>query len=605
MAMALKSYLETINPKKTKKLIVGSLIGVFVLRCIAKSIPAYLSKRKVLSKAAQRRDQLMKKIAESKKLIPHFEITEEKRKEILEADATKLLQMLAQNATTSEEILVVYYQQALAMNEKFNFLTDVNFEEALRIARECDQLRQSDPTAKDKILFGIPVSVKDCVRQKGFDNTCGIVNKINIIHEKDAIGLKQLLDHGAIPFVRTNVPQAMMTWTSENIIFGETTNPWDSTRTPGGSSGGEAAIVASLGSPLGVGTDIGGSIRIPSSFCGLYGFKPTAGRISGQGTGHGALSGMGQINVRSTIGPLAKSVDDINLFMRCAAASYLDDPYSARIPWNDESTRLDEGKRLRIGYYKTLKFVTASAAAQRAVQEVVDKLASLGHEMIEIEVPDINEINLSNLQILFGEGGLRTLRSASKGEDLHSAYKLMAGVQSLSGLSRTVISWILLKLGEKQAASVMKNVKELTTHEYLLNIKRQKKLQDQYMTLWAENKLDCVICPSFAIPAVKSQAFQKLGAVALYTTLYNYMNMPAGVLPITTVKEGEDIYDFKVEEKQQLIEKATKEAMKGSVGLPMGVQVVGLPFEDEKCVSVMRLIEKEFPFRRNYPISLP
>jgi Asp-tRNA(Asn)/Glu-tRNA(Gln) amidotransferase A subunit family amidase len=168
-----------------------------------------------------------------------------------------------------------------------NAVTEELYDEALATARALDisgilLAKEEDPL---KPLLGLPVSIKDSVDQEGCFSSCGLAR---LVHpekrsKKDSVVVSLLRDAGAIPFVRTNTPQLLMMAETDNFVWGRTDNPWNTKRTPGGSSGGEAALVSLRASPLGLGSDIGGSIRIPSSFCGLTGFKPSPGRISRKG----------------------------------------------------------------------------------------------------------------------------------------------------------------------------------------------------------------------------------------------------------------------------------------------------------------------------------
>ena len=161
-------------------------------------------------------------------------------------------------------------------------LADINFEDALKEAIQCDKETKNGKSRGP--LHGIPVSIKDELHVAGTVTTIGLAARSDNIILEDGLIVENLRRHGAIPFVKTNVPQLLMIPETENIVFGVTKNPFDVERTPGGSSGGEGALIASRCSPIGIGTDMGGSIRIPSAFCGIYGFKPSSIRTTYKGT---------------------------------------------------------------------------------------------------------------------------------------------------------------------------------------------------------------------------------------------------------------------------------------------------------------------------------
>lgn len=129
-------------------------------------------------------------------------------------------------------------------------------------------------------MFGVPLSVKDTVDMKGFASTIGATSRYDFKYEDDGVVLHVLRKAGMIPFVKSNIPQLTLTMESVNPMFGRAVNPWDETRAVGGSSGGEAAMVAGRCSPIGIGSDIGGSLRIPAEFCGVYSLKPSSRRYS-------------------------------------------------------------------------------------------------------------------------------------------------------------------------------------------------------------------------------------------------------------------------------------------------------------------------------------
>ena len=201
------------------------------------------------------------------------------------------------------------------------------------------------PPAATALLRNVPISVKDCIGVRGCLQTGGLAVRTLEEHrsEVDSTLVATLRSQGAIPIVRGNVSQCMMLPESANNVWGETLNPWDKTRTPGGSSGGEGALVATGCVPLAVGSDVGGSIRIPASFCGIAGFKPSPGRISKKGcmaprkdNRHGP-----GIVIPSTPGPLARTVDDCALF--CEAV------------WTEEHFKKDKNVVAKVFDKKTYK----------------------------------------------------------------------------------------------------------------------------------------------------------------------------------------------------------------------------------------------------------
>ena len=264
------------------------------------------------------------------------------QEKILDSDVFTLLQMLQVHEVTSEDILITYLQRASTIGLNLNLLAETNFQEALAQARECDRLRKEDPTKCQGTLFGIPMSIKDCFQLKGLDTTIGMASRLFNPAQKDGFLIKILKEQGAIIFTKSNLPQALLSLDTNNNIWGEAKNPWDQSRSPGGSSGGEGGLVAARCSPLGMGNDLGGSIRYPSVACGIVGLKPTVGRVTNAGVARVSQSVDNLMVVGLSAGPMAKSVKDVELFMKAVLNGKLHetaklserDPYYIRKEWN-------------------------------------------------------------------------------------------------------------------------------------------------------------------------------------------------------------------------------------------------------------------------------
>ncbi|NXM98731.1 VDHAP protein, partial [Sylvia borin] len=215
--------------------------------------------------------------------------------------------------------------EALEVNREVNCLTD--------FIHGCEDQLQKLKRQKEKgLLYGIPISIKDHINCKGHISSGGMVKFLGQVKEEDSVIVQVLKHQGGIPFVKTNIPQTMINYDCSNLIFGQTLNPLNPQKSPGGSSGGEGALIAGGGSILGIGSDLGGSIRLPSSFCGLCGLKPTGNRISDSPF---------VLAVTAMLGPMARDVDSLALCMKallCQEMFQLD-PTVPPIPF-DEQVRL-------------------------------------------------------------------------------------------------------------------------------------------------------------------------------------------------------------------------------------------------------------------------
>ncbi|NXA21553.1 VDHAP protein, partial [Ibidorhyncha struthersii] len=222
--------------------------------------------------------------------------------------------------------------------------------EALEVTREVncvvdfihgceDQLQKLKKQKEKGLLYGIPVSIKDHINCKGHVSSGGMVKFLGQVKEEDSVVVQVLKSQGAIPFVKTNIPQTMINYDCSNLIFGQTLNPLNHQKSPGGSSGGEGALIAGGGSILGIGSDVAGSIRLPSSFCGLCGLKPTGNRISNYETAPSAASGNTFVlAVTGMLGPMARDVDSLALCMKALLCEEMFrlDPTLPPLPFDEE-----------------------------------------------------------------------------------------------------------------------------------------------------------------------------------------------------------------------------------------------------------------------------
>jgi Asp-tRNA(Asn)/Glu-tRNA(Gln) amidotransferase A subunit family amidase len=219
---------------------------------------------------------------------------------------------LAQGQLTAEQVIKAYLKRAGIAHQLTNCATEFLGKEAIDRAKYLDEelKRRGKPIGP---LHGLPISVKDYVPMRGRRTSAGWIKWIDRIAEDDALVLKILYEAGAIFYVRTTQPQSLMHLECSNPVYGTTVNPFNRNLTCGGSTGGEGALLGLKGSPMSVGTDIGGSIRSPAANNGVYGLRPTTFRIPKQG-----ILGIqpGRESILGVIGPLARAREDINLFMK-------------------------------------------------------------------------------------------------------------------------------------------------------------------------------------------------------------------------------------------------------------------------------------------------
>ena len=282
---------------------------------------------------------------------------------------------------------------------KTNCLHETFFDAAINDAKRLDNYY-----AENKVpigpLHGLPISLKDQFHVKGVETTMGYIGWINTFMGKKGTGqekvfesemVKELRALGAVLYCKTSVPHTLMCGETMNNIIGYTTNPKNRNLSSGGSSGGEGALIGLKGSPLGFGSDIGGSIRIPAAFNGLYGLKPSSGRLPYEGV---ANSMDGQNSVLSVVGPLSHSVGALKLVFQAILSQepWLHDPLCHEIPWREDQEGLvkdllNSKKQLAFGIYRHDSQITPHPPVLRAMDIVVETIEKLGHKIIVWEPP--------------------------------------------------------------------------------------------------------------------------------------------------------------------------------------------------------------------------
>jgi len=236
--------------------------------------------------------------------------------QISDLSAAELARQIAAGAISAREAVEAHIGRIEAVNPGLNALVVRLFDDARAQAAAADAARARGERLGP--LHGVPVTIKESFDVAGTPTTAGLTHRASHRAEADAPTVARLREAGAILLGKTNVPQLLLMNESDNPLYGRASNPWNLARTPGGSSGGEAALIAAHGSPLGLGSDIGGSVRLPATACGICALKPTTGRLTTRGH-FNPLEG--QEAVRMQPGPMARTVEDLALAYRILVAA--------------------------------------------------------------------------------------------------------------------------------------------------------------------------------------------------------------------------------------------------------------------------------------------
>jgi amidase len=438
---------------------------------------------------------------------------------ITRATASDVVARVARREWTAVEVAAATCKRAAVAQQLLNCLTEIMFDEALARARELDEFLVREGRAVGP-LHGLPVSLKDQFNVKGVESTIGYVALAGRPVEEDATLVRVLVAAGAVLYAKTNVPTSMMMAETVNNLFGRTLNPFNRALTPGGSSGGEAALIAFRGSFLGVGTDIGGSVRHPCSYTGLFGLRPSHGRVPLSGV---TSSMVGQEAVRSVAGPMARSPADLRLFMAALAAQkpWLRDSQTLPLPWRAEEEEL--APTLCFGFAMGDGRVSPSPPLRRAMELTRAALLDAGHRVVEFGRLDENREAHDILQKMW---------TADGGEDVRRA----AG-RSGEPLPPAVERWI----GE---TAVAKGLKAKTSSEMWETNHKRAQLAAAWMRRWAATEemtgtgrpIDALILPSTPLPAVRHDDAMPWQ----YGFLPPLLDLTSAVFPVTKVDQELD-----------------------------------------------------------------
>ncbi len=267
---------------------------------------------------------------------------------VLRLSGLQQAKLIRDGGISAQELVQAHIEQIQRVNPSLNAVIELLDEQALRAAGAVDRRRARGE--KLRALEGVPFSIKDSIEVEGAVCSAGTLGFRNRPRSsRDATLVRRLREAGAIPLARTNLPDLLFAFESDNLIFGRTNNPYDAERSSGGSSGGEAALIAACGSPFGLGSDAAGSVRIPAHFCGIASLKPTSGRLAR--TGHLPPAG-GWIEMLWQIGPMARRVEDLDAVMRAIVGPDGEDRTVVPMPYRD-SAAVDTGK-LRVLRYEEI-----------------------------------------------------------------------------------------------------------------------------------------------------------------------------------------------------------------------------------------------------------
>lgn len=523
--------------------------------------------------------------------------------------ATELAHLIRAGEVSATEVVEAFIARIEQVNPALNALIIPLFAEARTQAQAAQQaLAQGESVGP---LHGVPVTIKEQFLVRGTDTTWGVPAHRGKPAGAEGTLVTALRRAGAIILGKTNVPQILVYYESDNPVYGQTKNPWNPQRTPGGSSGGEAALIAAHGSPLGLGGDLGGSVRVPAHFSGIHGLKPTAGRLTNDDnpvplphlgrSGIMGRAGLGQEGILPQQGPMARTVADLALAMQIFASAAASPTYDLPppVPWQDPAEV--DVKALRVGFYTDNGFMSPSPAVRRVVTEAVAALERKGVAVTAFPAPEPVEAMQIFFGILGADGGqwLREMLAGAK-PDFRAAGMLKAS--SIPRPLRPLVAKAMRLAGQQYLPLALPALGPASARDYMDWVARRSLYREQFVAAMDKAGIDAIICPPHALAAPPHRTADRLFmGSGSYSYVYNVLGMPAGVLAAARVRPDEE-GDRPPSRDAEL--QAARAAEMGSAGLPVGVQVVARHWREDVVLALMQALEQHFQQQTDYPCDL-
>jgi amidase len=468
-------------------------------------------------------------------LIDSAEAAPETSGDIVSKSASELADAIRSKKLSSKDVVEAHLAQIARVNPKLNAIIQLTADSARKEADETDAA-----LARGELkgpLHGVPITIKDTLETTGVICTGGTKGRANFIPKADATAVARLCAAGGIILGKTNVPELAGAIETDNLVYGRTNNPYDLGRTPGGSSGGEAAIVAACGSPLGLGTDAGGSIRIPAHFCGLAAIKPTSGRVPR--TGQFPMP-MGARNAVFHVSLIARKVEDLVLALPIIAGPDFRDHSIVGMPLLDPKAVTLSG--LKLAYFEDDGAATPTREISAAVRDAAKALMDAGVKVEENRTPDAAKAATVYYDMSRGDGGAGT-----------RAFLKSIGSDPISPLFEKALTYAV--------APAMANTTEALAAFVRWDIFRNSMLR------FMEN-YDAVLSAVAPFPALlHGTSFEEQNRRGFgYAQMYNLTGWPTATVRVGTSPEG----------------------------LPLGVQVAARPWREDVALALVQHLERTF-----------
>jgi len=506
--------------------------------------------------------------------------------------ATELLSRMEDGSVSSRAIIEACKARAESVDGRLNSLVHRFWSDALEQADAVDAARSANK--KVGALAGLPVTIKESVETTPLPCTLGVENRLSsAVPREDAVVVQVIKEQGGIVVGKTNIPQLLIFNETDNAIWGRTNNPWNLERVPGGSSGGEGAALGAGIAALGVGTDIGGSIRVPAAYCGISGLKPTVDRWSASGIASGLP---GQEIIRGQVGPMARTARDVALLFGAVTPQRQHelDPTVPPLPLGKLTPA--RKKDLVIGWFDDDGYLTPAASVQRGVHMAAEALEKKGFTVRRIQPESAMEL-LDTYYGALSADGTKTAQRQLGGDTVMPQLKNLFTMAKLPTAGRRALAVVMGLTGETRVQRLLGALGEKDLATYWQLTAKRTAIRKRVLRHWARVGVDIVLCPPHATPALRHGQSADFSVGGCYAMRYNFLNFPAGIVPVTTVRADET----RRPSQKDRVEKAAAEAERGSEGLPVAVQVVGRPWQDGNVLRAMIALEDALKGNEDVP----
>ncbi|ESW95752.1 hypothetical protein KL918_003311 [Ogataea parapolymorpha] len=482
---------------------------------------------------------------------------------IVDTPAHQLVKQVASGRLSAVQVFEAFAKTATAAHQATNCAMELFLDEGLKRAQELDEYyKQTGKTVGP--LHGLPISLKEHYAFKGKVTHGATVANIESVSQEWCSLVKILLDAGAVFYIRTTEPQSLMHLCSNNNITGKCCNPHNTRLTPGGSSSGEGAIVAMKGSAIGVGSDIGGSIRAPAAFCGVFGLRPTQKRLTMQNC-TANIVGVGEAVV-PVLGPLARHAEDLDLFMKVqiGAKPWETDPSIIPLPWREVSVPAPKDIRVAVIYDDGV--VKPTPPILRGLKYAADKLKAVGAKVVEWESFGVEEL-VKAVNCMYNADGNQGQKAA-----------FAASGEPLFALTKNALSF-----GKADQPL-------LAVEEHLL-VQTREEYRERYLRKMLELDVDYILSPTYFSVAPKLETARYWG----YTSLWNILDFPNVVFPTgLRCEPALDAPDnlHKPRNDIEAYEYALYDSAEDFKNAPISLQLTGKRWFDEELVKAAGVVHQ-------------